>query len=313
MTGTRIELVVAAVEEAARAVRTVRLRAAEGGPLPSFVPGSHLVIDCGGRANAYSLVGESIAPDEYAISVLRVEDGAGGSAWVHGLEPGDRVAAHLPRSMFPPIAAATRHLLVAGGIGITPVVSHLRAARLWGRDVQVLYAFREGHGAHVDDVKELAGDRCEFFGDRAGFAERLRTVLTEQPLGTHVYVCGPGAMIDSVTEAATEAGWPASRIHSERFGIDALDPGDPFQVVLTETGTTLDVPAGTSLLDAIEGAGVAVPNLCRQGVCGECRIPVSAGTPLHRDLFLSDEEKQACDAIMPCVSRADGPSLEVPL
>ncbi|MEQ6899634.1 PDR/VanB family oxidoreductase [Nocardioides sp. YIM 152588] len=313
MTGTQIELVVAAVEESAHAVRTVRLVAPDGAPLPSFVPGSHLVVDCGGRSNAYSLVGESIAPAEYAISVLLVEDGSGGSAWVHGLAAGDRVSALRPRSAFAPIASATRHLLVAGGIGVTPVVSHLRAARHWGRDVQVLYVFREGHGAHVDDVKELAGDAAEFFGDRVGFTERLRTVLAEQPLGTHVYVCGPGAMIDDVLEAATEAGWPASRVHSERFGLDALDPGEPFRVTLTETGTDVEVPSGTSLLEALEGVGLDVPNLCRQGVCGECRIPVSAGTPLHRDLYLTDEEKQACDAIMPCVSRADGPTLEVPL
>jgi ferredoxin-NADP reductase len=312
---SRLQLVVAAVDDAVPGVRSLTLRAADDRPaLPSFVPGSHLVLECGGRANAYSLTSASVCPQEYTISVLRLADGAGGSRWLHDqLAVGDSVTAHVPRSAFAPVARATKHLLIAGGIGVTPVISHLRAAQVWGRDVQVLYAYREGRGAHVDELKELAGDHVEFFTDRTGFLERLDRVLTEQPLGAHLYVCGPGSMIDRVTETAGRQGWPASRIHAERFGIDALDPGEPFRVTLTASGTEVDVPSGTSLLEALEAAGHAIPNRCRQGVCGECRIPVSAGTPVHRDLFLTDDEKAAGDALMCCVSRADGPGLEVSL
>ncbi|MDY6811650.1 MAG: iron-sulfur cluster-binding domain-containing protein, partial [Actinomycetota bacterium] len=211
-------------------------------------------------------------------------------------------------------ARATKHLLIAGGIGITPILSHLRAARRWDRDVQVLYSFRAGRAAHVDDIVELAGARAELFTDQPAFVDRLAATLVDQPIGAHLYVCGPAGMIDHVVDTAAAFGWPPSRIHFERFGVDALDAGDPFTVRLTESGATLDVPAGTSVLEALEAAGRAVPNRCRQGVCGECRLPLAGGEALHRDLYLSDEEKTNGDAFMPCVSRAaEGATLEVPL
>ena len=312
---TSLDLRVATVSEPAPGIRSLTLTSPDGAALPAFVPGSHLVLELGERANAYSLTNDGTAPKAYEISVLHVPEGSGGSRYIHKqLSVGDSVAAHLPRSAFPPVARAARHLLIAAGIGITPIVSHLRAARRWDREVQVLYAYREGAAVHVNDVVDLAGDAAELLtGGREALCARMEEVLVDQPLGTHLYACGPAAMIDATLELARTAGWPESRLHSERFGTDALDPGDPFSVDLTETGTTLDVPSGTTLLDALERAGLDVPNLCRQGVCGECRIPLTAGAPLHRDLFLSAEEKAAGDVLMPCVSRADGPHLEVPL
>ncbi|MFI6358597.1 PDR/VanB family oxidoreductase [Streptomyces sp. NPDC050743] len=309
-----LELTATAVDDSVPSIRSITFAAADGGPLPAFVPGSHLVIECGEKSNAYSLTSDGTDPSSYSISVLHVADGAGGSRWVHeALRVGDTVAAHMPRSAFAPVARATKHLLIAGGIGVTPIVSHLRAARLWGRTVQVLYTYRDGFAAHVDDVLKLADGAAELFAEPQEFLDRLEKVLGDQPVGTHLYVCGPPGMIDHVLARASALGWPESRLHFERFGADALDPGDPFTVTLTNTGVTLDVPSGTSLLEALESAGVPVPNLCRQGVCGECRIPLSGGTPLHRDLYLSDDEKAAGNALMACVSRADGTTLEVPL
>ena len=312
---TALELVVTAVDDSVPGIRSMTLAAANGDEtLPTYVPGSHLVVECGGRANAYSLTGDAVCPAAYSISVLRLDDGAGGSRWIHDeLSVGDVIEARLPRSLFPPASKATRHLLVAGGIGVTPILSHVRAADHWGRDVQVLYAHREGRAAHVAELRELAGDRLELHTDQACFVDRLEEVLAAQPLGTHLYVCGPAAMMEHVLATAAELGWPQSRLHSERFGVDVLDPGDPFTVILTESGATLGVPSGTSLLEALLEAGHDIPNLCRQGVCGECRIPVVGGTPLHRDLFLTEDEKEAADALMCCVSRADGPTLEVSL
>ncbi|MDT3444426.1 MULTISPECIES: PDR/VanB family oxidoreductase [unclassified Pseudofrankia] len=312
--GVDLELVVAAVDEPVPGVRSIRLAAPDGRELPGFVPGSHLLLDCGGRVNAYSLTSDGFCPREYAVSVLLVENGFGGSRWIHErLAPDDRVAARLPRSAFPPVARARRHLLVAGGIGVTPIVSHLRAARRRGHDVRVLYTYRAGRGAHADDVVELSDGRAELFTDRRAFSTRVEEALADQPLGTHLYVCGPAALTERVVGTAAALGWPASRIHTERFGTVALDPGDSFDVVLTRTGGTLTVPSGTSLLAALEDAGLDVASRCRQGVCGECRIPVTAGRPLHRDLFLSEEERSTGAWVMPCVSRADGSGLEVPL
>ncbi|MFE0750334.1 PDR/VanB family oxidoreductase [Gordonia sp. NPDC058843] len=310
-----MDLLVTSIESTTRDIRAITLADPTGRALPAFVPGSHLMVHAGSHTNAYSLTGDGTHPSHYSISVLRRDDGHGGSRWLHErLAVGDHLTVGLPRSAFGPIARARKHLLVAGGIGITPMVSHLRAATRWRRDVQLLYVFRDSSAAHLDDVTELAGTRAELFTDRSSFAERLEQALGSQPVGTHLYVCGPSALIDAVTAAATAAGWPDSRIHFERFGVDALDAGDPFRVTLRETGRTIDVPSGTSLLEALEHDGIAIPNLCRQGVCGECRIPLAGGTPIHRDLYLTAEEKDAGDAIMPCVSRAAaGCTLEVPL
>ena len=308
-------LIVTAIDRPTPDIRTFHLAAVDGAALPAFVAGSHLVVHTPSGANAYSLTGDGTHPTSYSISVLRIEDGTGGSRWLHSdVAVGDGLVVTPPRSAFAPIARARKHLLVAGGIGVTPIVSHLRAARRWAREVQVLYTFREGHGAHVADIEGLAGADAEYYTSRADFSARLATTLAEQPLGTHLYVCGPATMIDHVVDAAHAAGWPDSRIHFERFGIDALDAGEDFRVEATVSNKSIDVPSGTSMLEALETNGISVPFRCRQGVCGECMIPLNAGDAIHRDLYLTDTEKSAGESIMPCVSRAGaGCTLEVPL
>jgi len=313
VTTDRLSLVVAAIDDTVPGVRSVTLVRPDGAPLPGYTPGSHVTVHGEGFANAYSLTGDSIDPSSYAISVLLVGDGRGGSRWIHGLVTGDRVEVAPPRSAFPPVMSARRHLLVAAGIGVTPVVSHVRSAARWGREVEVLYAHRPGRGAHLAELADLAGDALRCFTDREVFAAQLERSLAAQPIGTHLYTCGPAGFMDAVTQAARRLGWPASRIHLEHFGLADLDEGEPFEAVLTASGRTVAVPSGVSLLDALEAEGVAVPNLCRQGVCGECRVPVSSGTPWHRDLFLTDDEKAAGDTLMCCVSRATGDRLEIDL
>jgi dimethylamine monooxygenase subunit B len=311
-----LKLVVTAVDDTIGSVRTLMLTDPDGGSLPSFTPGSHIVVECGGRANAYSLTGEGNAPTAYAISVLRCgeqDGGAGGSRWIHEeLALGDTVATSLPRSAFAPVLRARRHLLVAAGIGITPMVSHLRSAQLWGRDARLLYIHREGRGAYVDTVAQLS-EHASIHTVRAEFVGELSAALADQPFGTHLYVCGPASFIEYVTGAAVELGWPASRIHLEHFGSDAIDPGEPFTVRITSTDEEFSVGAGVSLLDALEQRGFEVPNLCRRGVCGECRLPVAGGDITHRDLYLSDAEKRAGDALMACVSRGGAETLELAL
>ncbi|MFW6775849.1 PDR/VanB family oxidoreductase [Nocardioides sp. CPCC 205120] len=312
----RLSLVVVDLDDSVPGVRSLTLARPDGASLPSWTPGSHVVVEVPageGRvrrlANAYSLTGESVHPTTFTISVLRCapEDGAaGGSAWIHRLRRGDTVTTTAPRSAFAPVQLAARHLLVGAGIGITPLVSHLRSAVRWGRDVELLHVARPGQDAHLDEVRALAGDRVTVVEGRAALAAHLPGVLADQPLGTHLYTCGPAAFMDTVVATARGLGWPPSRIHLEHFGLDALDPGDPFTVTVTG-GPTLEVPSGTSLLEALEGAGYDVPHLCRQGVCGECRVRVvpGAGTGVdHRDLFLDDAARAAGDCAMACVSRA---------
>ncbi|KAA0094600.1 oxidoreductase [Mycolicibacterium sp. P1-18] len=310
---TDLELVVVAVDDRIPGIRNLTLARPDGRPLPSFTPGSHLVVECGPVLNAYSLTGDGTAPASYSISVLLCSNGSGGSRWLHDdVRTGDLIAARGPRSAFPPVLSATRHLLVAAGIGITPMVSHLRSARRWGREVQLLYVHRRGRGAHLEDVEALT-DRASTFTDRESFTAATEHALASQPFGTHLYVCGPASFIADVTARATDWGWPASRVHVEHFGVDAFDPGEPFEVHLRTSGDTFTVASGVSLLAALLARGVDVPNLCRQGVCGECRIDVAAGEIRHRDLYLSEGERAAGDSMMCCVSRSAGPRLELAL
>jgi len=299
-----ISVEVVGVDDAVPGIRTLTLARPDRSPLPSLTPGSHLVIEYDGGANAYSLTGETAAPREYVVSVLECPQGRGGSRWIHTLAPGDTIEIREPRSAFAPVLGARRHLLIAAGIGITPMVSHLRSARRWGREVQLLYVHREGRGAYVEEIKSLT-DNARFFTERSVFLAELSATLGHSPFGTHAYICGPARFIDDVVAAATGLGWPASRIHVEHFGGD-LAPGDPFEVEVVSTGERFVVDSGVSLLEALEARGVSIPHMCRQGVCGECRVPVRSGALLHRDVYLSEAERDAGDAMMACVSRAEG-------
>lgn len=284
-----------------------------GGPLPFYVPGSHLVVDYGEGVNAYSLTGSGSAPSEYTISVLRAEDGAGGSVAMHRLAVGDRVHVSRPRSAFAPAATAKHHLLIAAGIGITPVLSHARYAAEWGAAASLIYVHRPGAGAHVAEARELLGPALTECTDRGSFQKVLAEKLTTQKLGSHLYVCGPVDFMDAVLGQARDLGWPKGLLHSEAFSAAELDEGKPFSVNLARSGVRLEVPAGVSLLESLENAGKTVPNMCRKGICGECSLSVLRGAPLHRDLYLTDQEKAANTTMMCCVSRSLDEELELDL
>ena len=300
---SRMTLQVVGLRSAAQ-VRTFTLAAPDGSLLLPFVPGSHLVIECGERTNAYSLLDDGVVSSHYRISVLLSPEGDGGSRWLHEtVQEGDTLSVSTPRSAFAPVAAARHHLLIAAGIGVTPILSHARAAARWGRSFQVLYRYRPGHDAHLTELREVCGAGLEQFTDRASLRRRLSDALASQPLGSQLYVCGPSGFTDDVLAAAATAGWPAARVHTERFSAADLEPGRPFAVRLAD-GSGVEVPSGISLLEALESKGFRVPNRCRQGVCGECRLDVVRGTPEHRDLYLSEAERAAGDSLMSCVSRS---------
>ncbi|OZD81347.1 oxidoreductase [Rhodococcus sp. 05-339-2] len=309
-----LRLRVDAIEILCEEVRRVVLIADDGSSLPSFAAGSHVSIEWQpGRHNSYSLTGPSIEPDHYAISVRLDEFGRGGSRWVHSLAENDVVEVGLPRSAFAPILSARHHVLIAGGIGVTPILSHVRDALQWKRSFEVLYVHRPGRGAHAAELQDLCGTRLTTFTSAGELRRAVSTVVTSSPLGTHLYSCGPQSMIDAVAEAARGAGWPRDRIHSEAFGASTVVGGRPFAAKLGRSGLLVPVRSESSLLEALLDKGVAVPNLCRQGVCGECRLTVRGGQVEHRDLFLTDTEKAAGDSMMPCVSRATGDLLELEL
>ncbi|UGT59091.1 PDR/VanB family oxidoreductase [Nocardia asteroides] len=299
------ELVVTRATTLCPDVREIVLTHPDGGILPSFAPGSHIGLHCGaGPRNSYSLTGDGLDPRHYAISVRLDPAGRGGSRWAHGLRPGDRVRIDPPRSAFAPVATARHHLLVAGGIGVTPLLAHVRAALTWGRSFHLYYAHRPGRGAHLDELRALCGDRLRVAHSATALWAALGPALRRQPLGTHLYVCGPAALNEAVTAAAAAAGWPEQRVHTEAFAAPPVAPGAPFTVRLARSGREFAVGAEQTMLDALLAEGAAVPNLCRQGVCGECRLPVRSGRAEHRDSFLTADERGT--AVLPCVSRATG-------
>jgi ferredoxin-NADP reductase len=226
---------------------------------------------------------------------------------------GDIVVAGRPRSAFAPVLTARHHVFVAGGIGITPILSHVRAALAWNRSFEVFYAFRPGFGAHSTLMRDLCGDRLTMAGSASELRAALTTSLLNQPLGAHLYSCGPQSMIDTVAGLACAAGWPPQRVHSEAFGSGPVAPGRPFAAKLSRSAVLVPVASEVSLLEALLDKGIEVPNLCRQGICGECKLSVLDGRIDHRDSYLTDEDKAAGDTIMPCVSRSVGDLLELDL
>jgi dimethylamine monooxygenase subunit B len=313
-----LALRVAAVAIPCPGVRTLTLTG--DGPLPSFPPGAHLGLEWApGRFNTYSLLPPpgrralppGLDPDAYRVSVALRPDGAGGSRALHALAPGDRLSATAPRSSFPPVETAAHHLLVAGGIGVTPVLAHAAWHASWGNSFAVLLVARPGAAPHTADLGAVAGDRLVTAPDRTAMRALLERALTTAPWNSHVYTCGPPGLIAEVAALARRAHWVDARIHAEPF-VAAVPPGGPFTAVLRRSGSSVAVGAGESLLDALDRAGVPAPRLCRRGVCGECVTTVAAGRVEHHDTVLADDER--ADRMALCVSRAAaGETLELDL
>lgn len=307
---TRVDrLIVARIERPTARVCEIHLQTADGGELPSYAPGSNLQINAGGKWNAYSLTGLGVRPREYVISVLR--QGAG-SAWLHEqLTAGAQVEVAGPENAFAPDLRARRVLLVAGGIGVTPILSYARAARFWGWEAEAIYSHSAAEGAYADELRELTGGALIEVEHRDQLTAAMTERFQNQPLGTSAYACGPEGMIDLFTSVAVAQGWPTQRLHSERFSAAELDPGEPFDFRVAGERAVHHVPAGVSLLEKLLELGHEVPNMCRQGVCGRCLISVEGGTVTHRDFVLDERERAANDCMISCVSRGTGDGLEV--
>ncbi len=314
MSGDRGSIVarVGAIQEITPLVKRFRFETVDGSRLPSFSAGAHVIVEMEDgdllRHNAYSLMSSPDDRSHYAISVRRNEGGRGGSRFLHdSVHEGKTVRISRPVNLFPIDQRAKRHLLVAGGIGITPFMAMMSHLALHDRVFELHYANRSRtYAAYADDLAGLYGERIHLYHEDQGEKIPLTHLLRLQPLGTHLYVCGPQGMIDWVVGLAADLGWPKEAIHSERF----LAPltGDPFEIELSASGTTVAVKRQQSMLEAIEAAGIAVPFLCRGGACGQCetRVVECDGDLIHADHFLSEEEKASGEKIMPCVSRFKG-------
>lgn len=307
-----IDVVVADVVPVTEMVKRFHFRRADGSLLPTFSGGAHIVVTMRdgerSRLNPYSLMSPPTDTREYTISVRRDDAGRGGSLFMHGrVKPGDRMTISYPVNLFSLDLRARKHLLLAGGIGITPFLAQTAQLAADGGNFELHYAYRnKALGAYADILSERYGRRVFHYEDDKGEAIPLARLLATQPLGTHLYVCGPAGMIEWVLNAARAAGWPPETLHYEHFS--APQPGKPFDVELALSGRRIHVGEQESLLEALEAAGVDPPYLCRGGVCGQCETNVVSadGTFLHNDHWLSDEDREARCKIMPCVSRFEG-------
>lgn len=286
-----------------------------GGLLPTFSGGAHTVVEIQDgditRLNPYSLMSDPFDQRAYSISVRRDDAGRGGSAFMHAsVKVGDEMVISTPVNLFSLDLRAKKHLMIAGGIGITPFLAQIKQLDRAHGNWELHYACRsEALGSYVDDLTAAHPNDVHIYYDDQDQAIALEKLLQGQPLGTHIYVCGPKGMIDWVRATATGLGWPREVIHYEEFL--APQPGKPFEVKLAVSNKVIQVGEHESLLEAIERAGVDAPYLCRGGACGMCetRVIDYAGNFIHRDHWLDDAEHASGDKIMPCVSRFEGKTL----
>ncbi len=301
---------VVAIEQVTPLIKHFTLSAVDGGALPAFSGGSHIIVVMRGTArvhrNPYSLLSSPGELEHYEIGVRRMEESRGGSHFMHDqVEVGSHLEIAHPVNLFSLDKIARKHVLIAGGIGITPFLAQLEDLRGGGVPYELHYSVRSPeHAAFLVRLREREGDRLHMYYDSEEQSVDFDRLLSNQPLGTHVYVCGPAGLINRVISTAKAAGWPDSHIHWEKFAAPPV--GDAFDVFLCRTKVTVHVPPDQSLLESIEAAGVEVPYLCRGGVCGFCltRVLEVDGVLEHNDHFLSDSERASGRSIMPCVSRA---------
>lgn len=308
-----LRLTVAAREAVADDTVALRLAAAGGGPLPRWQPGAHLDLHLpSGRIRQYSLCGDPGDRLAYRIAVRRLPDGGGGSTEIHdALTTGTEVTAQGPRNAFP-FAADRSVLLLAGGIGITPVLPMAAEAARRGLDWRLVHTGRTRASLPFGEVTpRLDPARVELLTDDEHGRPDAAALLARAPAGAAVYACGPGPMLDAV-RAAFDAS-PAASLHFERFTDTPVTDGRPFTVRLRRSGRVLTVPADRSALDVLRDADPATPYSCRRGFCGVCRQRVVSGTADHRDRRLTDAER-ADGQLLVCVSRApEGTCLELDL
>ncbi len=278
----------------------------------NYEPGAHLqlqvLVNGKPQTRSYSLIGQ---PDAscYRIAVKRLDDGKGGSLAMWRLQVGDRLRITTPQNHFPLDLTAPGYLLVAGGIGITPLVLMAQTLQQRGANVRMLFGARsKAEMAFFDVLREQLGSRLQTAsaedGERISFEEEIAAL----PQGALMFVCGPLPMLDAARAAWSSAGRPLADLRYETFGSSGRFAPQAFRVQLPRHKLDITVEAQTSLLETLESAGVQAMYGCRRGECGLCTMDVLAldGEIDHRDVFLSDIEKTANQRICVCVSRVLG-------
>jgi vanillate O-demethylase ferredoxin subunit len=301
---------VASVRNEAEDIRSIELVDPAGGDLPPFAAGAHIDVHLSEKlVRQYSLCNDPSERHRYLIGVLHNPQGRGGSRAIHELKVGDSVRVSVPRNLFE-LSNDGNSLLVAGGIGITPILSMAQALAGAGRSFSLHYATRtRSRTAFLEAIGAASfAPAVSYYWSQEPDGRKLdlASLLQSPKPDDHLYLCGPRSFMDAVIQTAKEKGWPEGRIHHEFFTCEVarLDTDEAFTVQLASSGKTISVLPDETVVEALAQAGVEIPTSCEQGICGTCLTGVLSGEPDHRDMFLMQQE-QACNTkFVPCCSRS---------
>lgn len=304
------------IEWAAEGILEIELRDPAGADLVPFAAGAHVdLVLPNGITRSYSLANDPAERHRFVVGVGLDPASRGGSRWLHrDLRVGQTLTVEGPRNHFPLDETAAHTVLIAGGIGVTPIAAMASRLAALGRSFDVHLAVRErSRAAFVERLAGLAPRLDVHVDAEAGGPLDIAAIVAAAPAGAHFYCCGPLPML-AAFEAATAA-IPPERVHVEYFKAKPIEAAaaTAFDVEIAGTGRVFHVPADRSIVDVLEAAGVATSASCHEGICGSCECKVVAGEPDHRDQVLTAAEKAAGKTMMICVSRSKGPRLTIEL
>jgi ferredoxin-NADP reductase/nitrite reductase/ring-hydroxylating ferredoxin subunit len=282
--------------------------------LPTFQPGAHIDVHLpNGMTRQYSITNGPGELLSYTIGVKRELASKGGSeAMIETVREGDVLAISEPRNNFPLRRDSVRTILIAGGIGITPILSMARFLAKSDLPYELHYIVRTDDQVAFRDQLEALGAHVTIHAgqSRETIASTITQTLGAHSFAQHVYICGPGSLLEAVRGTAADLGWPDDAVHYEYFKNDTIiDDSSAFEIELARSAMTLHVPAGKTILQVMREAGLQMSSSCEQGACGTCLTGVIEGTPDHQDVYLNASEKRANNCMMTCVSRALTPRL----
>jgi tetrachlorobenzoquinone reductase len=300
-----------AIRWEAEGILSFILQPAGGGLMPPFDPGAHIDVQLApGLTRSYSLANDPAIRDHYEIGVHFAPDSRGGSRHIHERwRAGDLIEISAPKNNFPMVEDAVHTVLIAGGIGITPMLPMIARLNRLGRSWELHYvAASPERAAYVAHVEAHDGVVVAFDGVPGGQRLDLKAICAAAPAEAHLYCCGPSGMLDAFV--AINAARPQDHVHIEYFSAETVVATEGgYTLELARSGKTIAVEEGETMLDALLTAGVDIGFACGEGVCGTCEVKVLDGIPDHRDHFLSDADKASNRSIMVCCSGAKSPRM----
>jgi ferredoxin-NADP reductase len=304
-----IGVVVSKINQLTENIKIFKLKSEKETFLPMFSPGSHIFIKLNTNGThiyrAYSLINNPWNTDYYEISVLKKEESNGGSKYMHeSVMEGDELQISYPVNSFMINKKANKHILIAGGIGITPFSSYLHHFVRYDYNYELHYAFKSTDKVIFHDTFMHNLRNYFYYISNENVHINVLDILANQPSGTQVYVCGPQALIDTVIRTAALLKWQKNNVHFEKF--DFIPQGKQFNFYLDKTNKSGYVSGDKTLLVVLEEMDVNIQYGCRVGACGLCATNVLSGEIEHNDIYLNESQKKSKNIILPCVSRGNG-------